>query len=625
MVLTGLVSLSAAQAEGTVQPASTLPVSAHAPASTLPAPRRMALVIGANAAAPGRKALRFSQHDAEGVGRVLIELGGFAREDVSLLLDPDPSAVLAALDAQLARVRASGQEALFLFYYSGHADASALYPQGRPLALSELRARLSDPRVSVRIGIIDACRGGGWTGAKGLNETAPFEVDLPTALTSEGSVLIASSSGLEDAHESESLGGSFFTHHWIAALRGAADRDTDGQVTLTEAFEYARTLTIRDTALYTISPQHPSFSMQLRGRHDLPIATLQAASALLSVDQRLGPLELVHLGSGVVVLEIPKGERSLRLAVAPGRYVLRRRNGKQVWAQELEVKPGQTARVAEEHLTLVGSSLLVTKRAAPRPLTLTSVPKGMQEITGWLGVSHGSKLGLNLATDDDFEFGMIAPRGLTDRWQWILPTFSFAYRGGEHGGTEWLPWGGILSWGLGGSSIQGFVLSASPGLGLDLRRWLSARSSLDFGLGAVSDLRWTSRDSIQVPQATSGTSSSIVNSPDTPQWTPPNSWRAGLFFGFTYTLADSVTFHFALSLSQNQLFRGELASHHLRSREGDLRLGVGSVQQVGLRPQPLVRIHVRDWFALNVDTSVHFDFARRRIEETYLGGASFLW
>ena len=53
--------------------------------------------------------------------------------------------------------------------------------------------------------------------------------------------------GLEEAHESELLRSSFFTHHWIAGLRGAADRDADGLVTLGEAFDYAKGLTVRDS------------------------------------------------------------------------------------------------------------------------------------------------------------------------------------------------------------------------------------------------------------------------------------------------------------------------------------------------------------------------------------------
>ncbi len=408
-------------------------------------PRRIALVIGANAAAPGRKPLRYSDRDAQAVGRVLLELGGFVPGDVSVLLDPNPELVLKTLDGLLARIRASPpQETMLVFYYSGHADATALYPNGLPLMLSDLRSRLADAHVSVRIGIIDACRGGGWTGSKGLSETAPFEVSLPSAFATSGSVLISSSSGLEDAHESEVHRGSFFTHHWIAALRGAGDRNADGQVTLNEAFEYARTLTIRDTALYTATPQHPSFAITLHGRHDLPLSHLASASALLSVDQRQGPLELVHLDSGVVLLEIPKGERSMRLAVAPGRYVLRRRNGKDIWAHELVVQAGQTEHIDEGRLTLIGTSALAIKNGAPRILTLSTLPAGKQELTSWLGVTHASSGGARVALDDGSEFGLIAPRGLTDRWQWVLPTLGFVYRGGQHGGVEWLPWGGLL-------------------------------------------------------------------------------------------------------------------------------------------------------------------------------------
>lgn len=583
-------------------------------------PRRVAIVVGANAAPPGRKPLRFSQRDAAAFGRVLRELGGFAEQDVSVLLDPEPSAVLRALDAQLARLPAGkgSAETIVVFYYSGHADASALYPRGRPLALSDLRARLAQVETGVRIGIVDACRGGGWTGTKGLSETEPFAVDLPSALGSVGSVLIASSSGLEDAHESETLGGSFFTHHWIAGLRGAADRNADGLVTITEAFEYARELTIRDTALQTASPQHPSFAMALRGRSDFALSTLSATTATLVVDQHQGPLELVHLGSGVVVLEIPKGERSLRLAVAPGRYLLRRREQGKLWAKELTVRSGQTEHADEAGLT-VGLGVLAAKYSAPRPLTLSTLPAGKQEITFWLGVDHAPVAGLQVGgMERQVAFGVVAPRGLTDRWQWVLPSFGFAYRGGEQGGLEWIPWGGIPGWGMGYSSVQGFVLIANPALGTDLRRWLGPSSSFDFGLGFGSAMRWTSH-------APGATSEERGQSEQLERWQPPTTWRMRISAGFTHTLADTVTFHLAGALSQNLLYDGALVELKGHSKEMNLALSFGSVQEIGLRHIPLVRIHVRDWVALNLDVGWSYRFASRSAYGSYTSGASFVW
>jgi hypothetical protein len=55
-----------------------------------------------------------------------------------------------------------------------------------------------------------------------------FGIDDVIPLASEGTVPLSSSSGIEEAHESEALLASFFTHRWNAALRGAADATRTG-------------------------------------------------------------------------------------------------------------------------------------------------------------------------------------------------------------------------------------------------------------------------------------------------------------------------------------------------------------------------------------------------------------
>ena len=136
------------------------------------APHRYAVVVGANKASPGRRDLRYAHNDAQETADTLIRVAGYPYDNVTVLLDPDPHQVLAALDSYLAREPA-GAESLLVFYYSGHADAEALFPNGRPLPLRALRERLDDSRISVRVGLIDACRGGGWTGTKGLSVAPP--------------------------------------------------------------------------------------------------------------------------------------------------------------------------------------------------------------------------------------------------------------------------------------------------------------------------------------------------------------------------------------------------------------------------------------------------------------------
>jgi hypothetical protein len=338
---------------------------ASAPSASAATPvRRIAVVVGANGAAPGRKPLRYAHNDATRVAEVL-RLAGFARRDIHVLRDPAPADLLATLDGALRST--AGVPSMLVFYYSGHADARSLYPDGQQLDLIRLRERLDSSRATVRIGIIDACRGGGWTGAKGLSEAEVFEVNLPLRLSNEGSVLISSSSGLEDAHESESLRGSFFTHHWNAALRGAGDRDGDGTITIAEAFGYAKELTVRDTALHTETPQHPSFQLNLRGKNDLALVRLSARASLVTVEQRVGPIQLVHLDSGVVVLEVPRGKRRMKLALPPGRYLVRRESAREVFAREITVVAGKATTLSEEDLTLVGNARLAVKGPEPLP------------------------------------------------------------------------------------------------------------------------------------------------------------------------------------------------------------------------------------------------------------------
>ncbi len=322
--------------------------------------RRAALIIGANAAPPGRPTLRFAFRDAEHLRDALVRVGGVRPQDAVLLRDPTPDELLASLKLLSDTLSAQATETVLYFYYSGHADESALYPGGLPLSLEAVRRALIEAHVTVKVGIIDACSGGGWTRAKGLTP-GPAVTLKPITLATEGSVLIASSSGLEEAHESEALAGSFFTHHLVAGLLGAADASGDGVVSATEAFTYAQSQTVRASARASVEPQHPSFEWNLRGRRDLALAQLTDNSTL-TLNQSVGPLQVVELPSGLVLLELPEGERRARLAVPPGTYLIRRIDERQVsTAREVQVVAGQVTTVEERSLELVGKATVEAK------------------------------------------------------------------------------------------------------------------------------------------------------------------------------------------------------------------------------------------------------------------------
>jgi hypothetical protein len=325
--------------------------------------RRIAIVVGANAPPPGRPALRFAQDDARELADTLERVGGFAPSDVSVLLDPTPAEVLAAFDRTAATAAGLGGEVLFLFYYSGHSDGQLLFPHGEPLALGDLRTRVEHLGARIRIGILDTCRGGSWTQAKGLSVGPPLKMADLMNVDTEGTALVSSSSGLENAHEAAEVRGSFFTHYLNAGLRGAADRAGDGTVTLEEAFDYAKERTVRDSARIATTPQHPSFDLALRGRRDIVLTAFTSSTSALQVENNHASLEVIHLQSGVTVADAPDGQSTVHIALPPGRYLVRSVVDGKVYAKEVEVKNGETATLSSGQLEATGQGQLALKGA----------------------------------------------------------------------------------------------------------------------------------------------------------------------------------------------------------------------------------------------------------------------
>jgi hypothetical protein len=580
-------------------------LAAAAPAARAQsAPHRYAVVVGANKASPGRRDLRYAHNDAQETADTLIRVAGYPYDNVTVLLDPDPHQVLAALDSYLAREPA-GTESLLVFYYSGHADADALYPNGRPLSLRALRQRLDDGRVSVRVGLIDACRGGGWTGTKGLTPAPPFPVEWPLRLSNRGSVLIASSSGWEDAHESETLHGSFFTHHWNAALRGAADVNGDSSVTLNEAFDYAQTFTVRDTALVAAVPQHPSFRIDLSGRRDLALVSLAASKTALLLKQTTGPLQLVHLDTGLVVLESPRGQRDLRLLVRPGHYLVRRHSPSETRAKEIDLRPDVALTIRETDLPLVSTGPLATKSAGERDVSASIVPARTVELQLAMGVRHAPVIdpGLRLGEGGPGTVGILrASYGLGGGWQLMAP-LAVAYGAGDPAASSWVTWAGAPTLGLGRTDAAGTIVSGLAGAGFDLRRAIGRQSSFNASVAALGAYTWTSQAARRAFE----------------------TWSAQITGGFTRFVSDAVSLSLGVSAAVNLVHEGDVAPWADNDARAGLVLGLGSIQRRGLRPLPLVRVHLGEHFTLDGHVAVAWLPATDSVVETYLAGVTALF
>lgn len=297
--------------------------------------RRRAVIVGANDGGSSLEQLRFAESDAERMADVLTELGGFERYDVTYL--PSPSS--AELDAVFAEVAAADAQDLFLFYYSGHADARGLQLGEEIYPYEQLKGRIREVDAEVHLGVLDACRSGAVTTIKGASVEAPFLTERGTV--ARGEAWIAASSANEDAQESALLGGSFFTYYLLSALRGAADTG-DGWVSLNEAYSYAYDRTVARTAGTAAGAQHPAYEIEMEGNGDLWLTDVRKATARLRLpESSAGTVTVLALPGERPVAEVAKVEgRVVDIAVAPGRYLLRRRLDGRLQEVRLSVSDG---------------------------------------------------------------------------------------------------------------------------------------------------------------------------------------------------------------------------------------------------------------------------------------------
>jgi len=232
--------------------------------------RRYALVIGANHGNADDQPLRYALRDARRVADTLSEVGGFAKGDIELLQEPNAQGVRDAYQKLRQRIEQNGRnKTLLLVFYSGHADALAMHLGGSSLAWVELRKLIQDAQADVRLMIVDACRSGRATQVKGSHfvqaASQPQIGDSPL----QGFAILSSATAGEDAQESDDLKASFFTHHLLSALQGAADTNRDGQISLQEAYRYTADRTIASTASTLAGVQHPTYRYDIRGRTDV--------------------------------------------------------------------------------------------------------------------------------------------------------------------------------------------------------------------------------------------------------------------------------------------------------------------------------------------------------------------
>jgi hypothetical protein len=319
------------------------------------AERRFALVVGDARGGPGTRPLRYAERDAKRIYGILTRLGGVREEDAKLLTGASAEELrkgLSALESSIAAAKASGEQTLLIVYYSGHAKDGELRLGDSSLAMSELRDSLKAASADVRIALIDSCQSGAIVRNKGVRAAPAFDVQQAQAAATRphGLVLIASSSADEESQESDEIGASFFTHYLASGLLGDADASGDGKVTLAEAYAYAYSRTVGETAETRAGAQHPVYLYDLGGAGDVVLTDLSPRGALLFPANDEG-IYVVLDSSRRAIAEVakPRGD-SRKLALARGDYLVKKRDGDQLLLGNFSV--GDTpVEVADDRLT----------------------------------------------------------------------------------------------------------------------------------------------------------------------------------------------------------------------------------------------------------------------------------
>ena len=333
---------------------ATLAAAPECAASTL----RLGIFVGNNVGLGPEIPLRHAEREAEEMSRLFRTLGGIDRSRSELLVGQTADVLtdkLAVLEGRVQEGVDRGDEVMVVVYYSGHANDDSLHMNGTELPLTQLESWLTRLPARVKVCFVDACETGGLARPKGGTVAPPVSVGVNEALTVTGTAIVTSTGPTELARESDALGGSLFSRALITGLRGAADGDQDGRITLAEAYAFSFAETVRGSAATGEAIQRPEHHFELHGTGEVVLTRLAAhAATLVFAEEQEGTYSVIALGSGEMVARVEKspGEQQ-RISLPAGRYVVRKVRRTDVLVGEVDLIWGGNRWLADDELAAV--------------------------------------------------------------------------------------------------------------------------------------------------------------------------------------------------------------------------------------------------------------------------------
>ncbi|MDF0644424.1 MAG: caspase family protein [Nitrospira sp.] len=234
----------------------------------------------------GVQPLRYADKDALAFHDYLANHIGIPKEQTTLLLNDQATLMNLKRTLGTDLKRKAGEKDTVIVYYAGHgapeADASAgdddglekyivpfdadprdLYTTGLPMReIETIFQRLTPERI---IFISDSCYSGataGRTFATASRRAVVSENFLSRLSKGKGRIVLSASKASEVSEEREDLGHGVFTYYLLEGLRGKADADKDGIITVDEAYGYVS----KKVPEVTGQNQHPVKKGEVEGQ-----------------------------------------------------------------------------------------------------------------------------------------------------------------------------------------------------------------------------------------------------------------------------------------------------------------------------------------------------------------------
>ncbi|BAY32672.1 hypothetical protein NIES2107_45620 [Nostoc carneum NIES-2107] len=217
---------------------------------------KVALLIGISEYEPGLNPLPAAVNDIEAVRRVLVnpEMGNFAEENITVLANAERQKMEEAIEKLFVDRQ---KDDLVVFFFSGHGikdDTGKLYLATRTtrktakgdlirasaVTASFVHESISRSRSQRQVIILDCCFSGAI--AQGMTVKDDGNVNVQEQLGGKGRAILTSSTSTQYSFEQEGSELSIYTRYLVEGIEtGAADKDTDGYISIDELHEYAST------------------------------------------------------------------------------------------------------------------------------------------------------------------------------------------------------------------------------------------------------------------------------------------------------------------------------------------------------------------------------------------------